>query len=164
MRKSLAVPSQMFAHSPKLPLTTGRLESPGVIKQHLEAEIGGRHPWFRRFLWPLVLQYQPCLLFLAKKPWGSERGSSDQHTIDPGVPHATDKVVITVHIPVAEQQSSASPHDLRRSGNGGPIRFPSIHLLQGVAMQRNDSGLFLEELFYPSVDDHHVIAEACFDR
>src|SRR6185295_14591918 len=113
---------------------------------------------------PLLLQNESRLLFLPKEPGGSERGSSDQHAIDSGVPHAMHDVMITVHVPIAEQQRPTSPHDLRGPSNGVPIRFSSIHLLQGAAMQGDNSRLFHEEVFDPSVNDHYIVAEACLDR
>jgi hypothetical protein len=51
----------------------------------------------------MLLQDESRLLILPKEPGGSERGSSDQHAIYSGGPHATDDVVETVHVTIAEQ-------------------------------------------------------------
>src|SRR5262245_12188318 len=129
MRKPFAVPPQMFAHPPKLALSTSRFEPSGMIEQHLEANVELRHPRFKPVLMPLLLKNESRLLLLPKKPRSSERGSPDQHAIDSGVPHATNDVVIAMHIPISEQQCPAPPHDLRGPSDGIPVRFSSIHLL-----------------------------------
>ena len=102
MRKPFAVPAQVFAHPPKLALPTSRFEPSGMIEQHLEANVEWWHPRFGPLLRPMLLQNESHRLFLPKEPGGSERSSSNQHAIDSGVPHATDDVVITVHVPIAE--------------------------------------------------------------
>src|SRR5262245_29597977 len=111
----------------------------------------------------MLLQNKSRLLLLAKEPGGAERSSSDQHTIDSCVPHSPDEVVITVHIPVAKQQRPTSTHNASCSGNGVPICFPSVHLLQGAAMQGNKRGPFYEQVFDPSVNDYHIVAKARLD-
>src|SRR4051812_33810918 len=102
MRKSFAVPAQMFTHPPKLAWPTGRFEPPSMIEQHLEASLQRRDPRFGPFRERMTLQRESHLLFIPKKPGSSERSSPDQHTIDSGIAHATDNIVITVHIPIAE--------------------------------------------------------------
>src|SRR4029077_8550767 len=163
MRNPFAVPAQMFAHPPNLAFPTSRFEPSSMIEQHLEANVKLRHTRFKPVLRLLLLQNESRLLLLPKKPGGSERRSSDQHAIDSGVPHAPHDVMITVDVPIAEQQRPASSHDLRGSSDGVPIRFSSIHLLQGAAVQGDDSRLLHEKMFDPSVNDHDIVAEACLD-
>src|SRR5688572_21433833 len=134
MRKSLAIPSEMFPHPPKLALPTGRFEPTGMIEQHVEAIVECRHSDFGPRLKPMLLQNESRLLFLPKEPGGSKHGSSNQHTIDSSAPHPTDDIMITVYVPITEQQRPSPPHNLSGSRNGTPIRFSAIHLLQSASM------------------------------
>lgn len=143
MREAFAVPTQMFAHSPKLALPTGNFKPSGMIEQHLKAHSERWRPGFWPLLRTMLLQNESRLLFLPKEPRSSKRCSPDQHAIDSGGPDTTDNVVIIMHISVAEQQSAASPRDLRCPGNGIPIRFSPIHLLQGAAMEEITAGCSL---------------------
>jgi hypothetical protein len=154
----------MLAHPPELALSASRFESSSMIKQHVEANTEGRRPRFESVLMPMLPQNKSHLLFLPEKPGSAERGSAHQDAIDAGIPHATDHIMITMHISVAEQQRPASPHDLSRSGNGAPVCFSSIHLLQSATMQGNDCRLLHKKMFDPLIHDHNVVAETCFHR
>ncbi len=71
MRKPFAIPPKMFAHPPKLALPTSRFEPPGMIEQHLEADVERRSPRFEPILRALLLQNESRFLLLPKEPGGS---------------------------------------------------------------------------------------------
>ena len=102
MRKSFAIPAQVFAHSPKLTLPTGCFEPPGVIEQDFEANVERRHPWLEPRLKPMFLRNESRLLFLPEKPRSSEGRSSDQYAIDSGVSYPANNIVKIVYVTIAE--------------------------------------------------------------
>src|SRR5262244_1956032 len=98
MRKSFAVPAQVFAHSSKLSLSTDRFKSSSMIEQDLEAIVQLRNQRLKPLFRQMLLQNESCLLLFPEEPGRPEGSPSDQHTINSSIPHTANEIVITVHI------------------------------------------------------------------
>src|SRR5689334_18570038 len=120
MRKTLAVPAQMFSHAPELLATVLDLEETRMSEKPFEPVGERRRP---RFSVPLLygVRAAPGPLFLPEKPWRSQCGPADQHSVYTGFVDTSHCLVKALDVAVAEQQRSASANELRSTPDRRPI-------------------------------------------